>query len=212
VQPKTTVTEYLDVGLLNALSFVKIVTVAEGPDADRLREHFATTPREDIEKDDLNAYAKIYPFISRTAPMAYNDDEQQNRVETTEFYSIERMWNKQPNDEFYRCRFYCVNVDEALVKPTVSFRTMPLGVNFPVHQVFHAIISVATSWPIPPSNVTIDNPAFYFQRLVNVADGHLLLDYEYHAWTDAVAPDAVPGYVRDLDAATDALGFSVIGF
>lgn len=212
VQPRTTVTEYLDVGLLNALSSVKIITVAEGPDADRLREHFATTPREDIEKDDLNAYAKIYPFISRTAPMVYNDDEQQNRVETIEFYSIERMWNKQPNDEFYRCRFYCVNVDEALVKPAVSFRTMPLGVDFPVHQVFHAIISVPTSWPIPPSNVTIDDPAFYFQRLVNVAGGRLLLDYEYRALTDAVAPDAVPGYVRDLDSATDALGFSVIGF
>jgi hypothetical protein len=206
------VTEYLDVGLLNALSSVKIITVAEGPDADRLREHFATTPREDIEKDDLNAYAKIYPFISRASAMVYSDDEQQNRVETTEFYSIERMWNKQPNDEFYRCRFYCVNVDEALVKPAVSFRTMPLGVEFPVHQVFHAIVNVPTSWPIPPSNVTIDDPAFYFQRLVNVAGGRLLLDYEYRALTDAVAPDAVPGYVRDLDSATDALGFSVIGF
>jgi hypothetical protein len=212
VQARTTVTEYLNVGGLNDLSTVKIVTVAEGPDADRLREHFATTPREDIERDNLNAYGKLYPFMSRTEPMTYNDDEQQNRIETTEFYAIERMWNKQPDDQFYRCRFYCLNVDEALVKPAVSFRTMPLGVAFPVHQIFHAIISVPTSWPIPPGNTTIDNPAFYFQRLVNVSGGHLLRDYEYRAWADAVAPEAVPTYVRDLDSATEALGFSVIGF
>jgi transglutaminase-like putative cysteine protease len=211
VQPRTTVTEYLNVGGLNELSTVKIVTVAEGPDADYLREHFATTPREDIERDNLNAYAKLYPFMNRTAPLIYNDDEQLNRIETTEFYSIEKMWSKQPDEPYYRCRVYCVNVDEALVKPAVSFRTMPLGVRYPVHQVFHAEVSVPTAWPINPSIITVDNPAFFFQRLINVAEHKLLLDYEYRSWNDAVAPEAVPAYVRDLDAATEALGYTVIG-
>jgi transglutaminase-like putative cysteine protease len=211
VQPRTTVTEYLNVGGINELSTVKIVTVAEGPDAESMREHFATTPREDIERDNLNAYAKLYPFMSRTAPMLYNDDEQQNRVETTEFYAIEKMWSKQADEPYFRCRLYCMNVDYALEKPAVSFRTMPLGVRYPVHQIFHAEVSVTTMWPITPSNTTIENPAFFFQRLVNVAGGRLVLDYEYRSWTDAVAPEAVPAYVRDLDAATDALGYTVIG-
>lgn len=211
VQPRTTVTEYLNVGGLNERSAVKIITVAEGPDADRLREHFATTPREDIERDNLNSYAKLYPFMSRTAPLIYNDDEQQNRVETTEFYAIENIWNHQADEPYYHCRLYCVNVDEALIKPAVSFRTMPLGVRYPVHQIFHAIATVPTAWPINPSNITIDDPAFYFQRLVNVAGGQLLIDYEYRAWTDAVAPEIVPRYVRDLDSATDALVYTVIG-
>jgi hypothetical protein len=211
VQPRTTVTEYLNIGLLNELSTVKLVTVAEGPDAESLREHFATTPREDIERDNLNAYAKLYPFMSRTAPLVYSDDEQQNRVVTTEFYAIERMWNKQPDEPNFHCRLYCMNVDEALVKPAVSFRTMPLGVRYPVHQVFHAEVSVPTAWPINPSNITIDNPAFYFQRLINVANHRLILDYEYRSWSDAVSPEAVPAYVRDLDTATDALGYTVIG-
>jgi transglutaminase-like putative cysteine protease len=211
VQPRTTVTEYLNIGLVDSPSTAKIVTVAEGPDADRLRERFATTPREDIERDNLNAYAKLYPFMSRTAPLVYNDDEQQNRVETTEFYAIERMWSKQADEPYFRCRLYCLNVDESLVKPAVSFRTMPLGVVYPVHQIFHAEVSVPTSWPIPASNTTIENPAFLFQRVINVAGGKLLLDYEYRSLSDAVAPEAVPAYVRDLDSATDALVYSVIG-
>jgi hypothetical protein len=121
------------------------------------------------------------------------------------------MWSKQPDEPYFRCRLYCMNVDYALVKPAVSFRTMPLGGRYPVHQIFHAEVSVTTMWPITPSNTTIENPAFYFQRLVNVAGGKVVLDYEYRSWTDAVAPEAVPAYVRDLDSATDALGYTVIG-
>jgi len=211
VETKTTVREYLDVGVLTNPSTVKIVTVAEGLDADRLREHFSTTPRDDIERDNLNAYAKIYPFMSRTAPMLYSDDEQQNRIETTEFYSIENMWSKQADEPYFHCRIYSVNVEDALVKPAAAFRTMPLGVRHPLHQIFHAEVSVLTIWPINPSTTTIVNPAFSFQRLVNIVGGKLVLDCEYRSWTDALAPDAVPGYVHDLDSATDALGYTVIG-
>jgi transglutaminase-like putative cysteine protease len=211
VQPKTTVREYLNVGGLNDRSTVKIVTVAEGPDATRLREHFATTPREDIERDNLNAFSKLYPFMSLTSPLLYSDDEQQNRIEITEFYAIDRMWSRQPDEPYYHCRVYCVKMEDALVKPAVAFRTMPLAVQYPVHQIFHAEVSLVTVWPISPSNTTIQNPAFYFQRLVNVVDGRLFLDCEYRSWADAVAPDAVPGYVHDLDSATDALGYTVIG-
>ncbi len=211
VQPRTTMTEYLNIGLVGELSNAKIVTVAEGPDANRMRERFASTPREDIERDNLNAYGKLYPFISRTAPMLYHDDEQQNRIETTEFYSIERMWNKQQDEPYYQCRIYGLSLLDALEKPAVSSRTMPLGVEHPVHQIFHAEVSVPTSWPINPSNITIEDPAFYFQRLINVANHQLLFDCEYRTWTDAVAPEAVPGYVRDLDSASDALGYTIIG-
>jgi transglutaminase-like putative cysteine protease len=212
VQPRTTVTEYVNVGALNYLSTVKIVTVAEGSDANRLRERFAATQREDIERENLNAYAKFYPAISRAAPMTCSDDEDQNRIETTEFYSIENMWSRLPDESYYHCRIYPLNVDEALIKPAVSFRAMPLAVGHPVHQVFHAEINVTSTAPINSSNITINNPAFFFQRFVRTSGGELFLDYEYRSLTGAVAPDAVPAYTRDLDTATEALGYAVVGF
>jgi hypothetical protein len=213
VQPKTTVMEYLNVGTLDTETTAKIVTVAEGRDADRLRERFATTTRDEIERANLNDYAKLYPFIHRTEPMLYSDDEQQNRIETTEFYAIANMWTRLPNDTQYRARIYSVNVDQALMKPAVTFRTMPLGVRYPVHQIFHAELNVPTGVPVDPANVRIENPAFYFQRAIRgVVGGKLFLDYEYRSWTDAVAPEAMPAYARDLDTATDALGYTVIWY
>ncbi len=212
VQPLTTVTEFINVGGLNALSTVKIVTVAEGPDADRLREHFAATPREDIERENLNAQARFYSAISRASPMIYSDDERQNRVQTTEFYTVEKLWSRLPDESFYRCRIYPVNLDDAWVKPAASFRAMPLAVRHPVHQLFHAEINMTSVAVVDAANITIANPAFFFQRTVRAIPGALFLNYEYRSWTDAVAPAAVPAYKRGLDTATDALGYTVVGF
>jgi hypothetical protein len=210
VQPLTTVTEYLNVGSYNSASTLKIVTVAEGRDADALRTRFATTPRADIEREDLNGLARIYPLVHATAPLDYTDDEQENRVETTEYYSIDKIWSRLPDQANYHCRIYSVNVDDALEKPEVSFRTMPLGLHHPVHQVFHADVTVA-GLPITPSNITINNAAFYFQRTVNVAGNRLLLDYEYRSLADSVPTASVQGYLHDLDTAMEALGYTVFG-
>jgi transglutaminase-like putative cysteine protease len=209
VEPLTTVTEYLNVGDLNRESIMKIITVAEGPDANRLRERYATTPREDIERENLNAYARLYPRIRPTAPLLYDDDERQNRIQITEFYAVQGMWNRLPDEAYHHCRIYSVNVDDALIKPEVSLRTMPLGITHPVHQIFRAQVSLPPSLPLDTSRITIRNPAFFFQRTVALNGAGLILGYEYRSWSDAVAPEAVPAYVRDLDSATDALGFTV---
>ena len=211
VEPKTTVTEYLNLGDLNSESMMKIVTVAEGPDADALREHLATTPREEIERETFNVYAGCYPFIRRTSPLVYTDDGQQNRIEMTESYAMSKVWSRLPGEVDFHCRIYAVNVDGALVKPAESFRAMPLALPYPVHQVFHAKLNVTTFMPIDASNATIRDPAFYFQRTVTLAPNDLLLNYEYRSTTDAVAAGAVPAYMRDVDSATAALGYTVIG-
>ena len=121
------------------------------------------------------------------------------------------MWSRLPDESYYHCRIYSVNVNDALVKPEVSLRSLPLGVNYPVHQVFRAEVLLPPSLPFNTSNITIRNPAFFFQRTVGFNGVSLILGYEYHSLSDAVAPGAVPAYLRDLDSATDALGFTVSG-
>jgi transglutaminase-like putative cysteine protease len=211
VQPLTTVTESLNLGSHQIPTTVKIVTVAEGLDADRLRARFATTPREDLERENRNAYARFYPFINSTAPLDYTDDEAQNRIETTESYSLENVWSRAQGDMAYQCRIYAANVADAVVKLEESSRTMPLGVSYPVHQVFRAEAILTTSLPLDPPNLTIKNPAFYFQRTATVVGSKMEIYFEYRSWTDAVAPEGLPDYVRDLNTAADALGYKMVG-
>jgi transglutaminase-like putative cysteine protease len=209
VLPKTTVTQYIHLGPLDQQSELRIVTVAEGPDAEGLRGEYATTPRDEIERRNVNYYAKFYPDIAQTAPLIYTDDEQQNKIEVDEFYGVGRIWSHLPDETFYHCRIYPENIETAMIPPTVSLRTMPLGVTYPEHQIFRAEVTVPTLALIKPDDQTIENPAFYFHRVAGIVGGKLSLYYEYRALADAVQAEAVPYYVRQLDSAAELMGYTV---
>jgi hypothetical protein len=210
--PRTTVTECIRLGVQDQESELKVVTVAEGPDAERLREEFATTTREEIERASLNYYARFYPEIEQTAPLIHTDDEQQNQIEVDEFYGVRKIWKQLPNEIFSRCWFYPANVESAMQPPAISPRTMPMGVPYPVHQIFRAIVIVPSLAIIKPENQTIENPAFYFHRAVAIAQGKLSLEYEYRSLADAVPPEGFPTYVRQLDSAAELMDYAITSY
>jgi hypothetical protein len=212
VLPKTTVTAYFRVGGLHEESDLRIVTVAEGTDAEALREHFSTTSPDEIEREYFHAQAKYYTEIHSTAPLQFSDDEHDNRFQITEFYSIARMWSRLPEENYYHCHFYSVNVDDAMRKPADSVRTMPMGIDYPVHQVSRIEASWTTGWPVQPDNHTIENPAFSFYRTENIVGTNLVVEHEFRTLTDVVMPEAVPAYLRQLDAATEFLGCTVVSY
>jgi transglutaminase-like putative cysteine protease len=212
VLPKTTVTAHFRVGDLHEESDLRIVTVAEGPDAEMLREHFSTTPPDVIENEYFNAQAKYYTEIRPTAPLQFSDDGQNNRFQITEFYSIARMWSRLPEEAYYHCHFYSVNVDDAMRKPTDSYRTMPLGIEYPVHQVSRIEASWTKGWPVQSDNHTIENPFFSLYRTVSSIDTNLVIEHDFRSLTDVVMPEAVPTYLRQLDAATEFLGCTIVSY
>ena len=207
--PRTTVTEYIQLGRLDQPSQLKVVTIAEGQDAEWLRAEHATTVRDEIERGNLNYFAKFYPDITQTAPLVYSDDEQQNKIEVDEFYSVQKIWSHPPQEAYFHCLIFPVNVETAMRPPTVSLRTMPLGVSYPEHQIFRAEVMVPTVALIQPEERTVENPSFYFHRLVNVSTGKLFLEYEYRALSDAVQPQAVPAYVRQLNEAGELMDYTI---
>jgi hypothetical protein len=212
VQPKTTVSEYFNIGGFEQETGVTIVTLAEGTDASALREHFATTPLDQIEREYLGAQSEYYPEIHSTASLQFSDDAQNNRFQITGAYSIPKFWRRRPEDYYYHCRFYSFNVDNAIHKPEDAVRTMPLGINYPVHQVFHAEASWLVGWPVRPDTQSIQNPSFTFNRAMNIAGTNLVMDFEYRSVNDGVTPEALPTYAQQLDAAAKFLDCNVVSY
>jgi transglutaminase-like putative cysteine protease len=212
VLPKTTQTAYFDIGGFDQASGVKIVTVADGPDAEELRERFATTPRDEIERDFLETEAKYYPDIRPAGHLEFNDEEQSNRVEITESYTIPKFWERRPDESYYHCRFFPVNVAEAMYKPANTVRTQPLGIAYPVHRVSRVEASWLVGWPVQPDNQLIQNPAFTFSRTMNLVGTNLVIEHDYQTLSDFVAADAYPTYLRQLNAAGDYLGCNVVAY
>ncbi|HWD18607.1 MAG TPA: DUF3857 domain-containing protein [Verrucomicrobiae bacterium] len=212
-QPKTTVTDYFQMGRPPDSSALKVVTVAEGADAVRLRRKYATNPREQIEADELNYLAKLYPQITRTAPSVFTDDESGNRVEVDEFYNINGDWSRPPPDNvWWTFHISSHNVDAAMRLPGGAARTMPLGVAYPSHQFYRAEVRIPVAQDIAADDQTIRHRAFYFHRSVNVANQVVYLAYEYHALSDVVPPVEVADYSRQLEQASGLLDFTIASY
>jgi hypothetical protein len=62
---------------------------------------------------------------------------------------------------------------------------------------------------IGPDERTIESPAFYFHRLVTIADGKLSLEYEYRTLAGEVLPEAAPDYVQQLDSAAQLMSYTI---
>jgi hypothetical protein len=228
VLPATTVTEQLHLGVLKQdagsavaagstvtqglVSELKVVTVAQGPDADRLREKFANSTRDEIEKDDLHALANLYPEIDQTAPLTYSDDERRNQIEVDEFYSVRNIWKPVPKQLLSQCLVYPWNVKAAMKPPANVGRTMPMNMPYPVHEIFRAIFTVPVLALIAPDEQTIQSPAFYFHRTVAMTQVNISLEYEYRSLTDVVSPEAFPTYLRQLDAAAQLTEYAIVSY
>ena len=206
----TSVSEYFQLRGRDEPADLKVVTVATGSDADVLREQFATTGRDEIQKSYQDFYSRSYPQIAIAQPIQFADDEQQNRVEMTEFYTIENMWTRSADDKRFWCEFSPHTITSLLYqKPRDKDRAMPLALDFPEHRIFHAEVTLPSAWPADKRNKTISDPAFFFQRQVTVSGRMLVMDAEYRTYADSIPADRVKDYLQQLDEAARASSYSL---
>ena len=187
-----------------------MVTVSSGEDAAIVRAHYATTAREQIDRENLDYFAKLYPQITQSAPSTFMDDEAGNRVETDQFYRLDNDWTPPPNGSvWYAFQIFTHNVSEAIRLPGDSARGMPLGVTYPRHEIFHLQATLPPTTEIANDQKTVQNPSFYFHRYITINGNQLGLDYEYNALADYVPVDGVAQYVNQLGQASDLLGYTI---
>jgi hypothetical protein len=208
--PLTTITEHFDLGKKQGVSDLKVVTVAEGRDADVLRELFATTKRAEIERDYTHYYAVSYPGTQMVAPLEMVDDAVQNRILITEYYTIDKAWIKSDRDGKYRCEFYPSPLTFLNKKPVDTQRKLPLAVNFPRHEILRTEVTVPTGWTYEAENKRVEDPAFTLRKQSHRTGKTLVLEYEYQSLADSVPADRVEDYLQNLDRAAKLLGYGFV--
>jgi transglutaminase-like putative cysteine protease len=209
--PLTTTREYFQLRRGVDAADLKVVTVSEGRDAENTRAYFAATPREDIAKSYLKYYQAAYPGARSTAPIVLADDEQQNAVETTEYYTIDHWWIHGAQDGRYHCEFSPACLLRLFKKPADTDRRMPLGVEFPEHQIVHTEVILPETWPVESGGKTVSDPAFFFSQNINCTGDRLELNFEYRSLTDAVPADGVADYLMHVERATKSLNYELLG-
>ena len=207
--PLTTTLESFILGGRTGTASLKVLTVAEGRDADDLRAMFANTKRSEIEKSFTHFYAGSYPGTTMAAPIEVQDDEAANRFQTTEYYTLDKAWIKSDSDGRYRCEFYPFSIASLNQKPEDTRRSLPLGLTYPEHRILRTEITVPAawnSWTFQRENKKVDDPAFSFQKQVHRAGNKLILDYAYRTFADSVSPDRMEEYLENQDKAAKSCG------
>ena len=172
-----------------------------------MRELFAATKRSDIEKSYNHFYAGLYPGIKMSSPIVIEDDEQQNRVQTTESYSIDKAWTGPGKDGKYHCDFYPSGIAALLKKPVDSNRKLPLGIGFPQHQNLRTEVTLPEAWPVDADKKSVSDPAFTFRKDYRCAGNKLVMEYEYRSLADSVSPERVSQYLQRLNQSSQSLGY-----
>jgi len=208
--PLTTTTEYFDLGRKAGASDLRVVTVAEGRDAEQLRAMYASTKRGDIEKNYTHFYDGAYPGTTMAAPIEIEDDELENRFQTTEHYTIDKAWVKSDADGKYRCDFYPFTIAAMNKKPVDTQRKLPLAVDYPQHLVLRTEITVPTSWTYAKEDKSIIDPAFTFYKQSRRVGNKLILEYDYQSLADFVPAIRTGEYLENLGSISKYLGDSFV--
>ncbi|MDD5140443.1 MAG: DUF3857 domain-containing transglutaminase family protein [Verrucomicrobiales bacterium] len=204
--PLTTITENFDLGRKQGVSDLKVVTVAEGRDAESLREMFANTKRSEIEKTYTHFYAGSYPGTMMASPVEIFDDEAQNRFQVTEFYTIDNAWIKSDKNKKYRCDFYPFSIAAFVKKPVDMQRKLPLAVSYPQHQILRTEITIPTTWTYERETKNIADPAFVFRKQTRRVGKKLVLEYEYQSLSDSIPAYRVDEYLQNLGNMSKCFG------
>jgi len=209
-RPVTTTTEYFQVGRKTEPTILKVVTVAEGRDAESLRELFAGTKRSDIEKNYTHFYSTLYPEIKMSSAIAFEDDEQQNRVQTTEFYTIDNLWTESDTSHKVTCDFYPSSISRFLKRPVDITRSSPLGLSFPQHEILRTEVTLPNAVASESDEKSVADPAFTFRKTFRSNGRNVVTEYEYQSLDDSVAPERVGDYLEQINHASKLLGTTLV--
>lgn len=202
---RTTTSEYFHLRGKTEPAELQVVTVAEGRDAESLRQLFAETKRSDIEKNYTHAYSELYPGIKMSSPVELTDDEVQNRVQTTQYYVINQAWTALERGRKYRCDFYASALAAELRAPVDKERKWPLGIGFPEHRLLRTEVILPEAWPAESERKFINDPAFSFQKASRLSGNKLVMEYEYQSLGDVVAPDQMARYLENINQCSQLL-------
>jgi hypothetical protein len=90
-----------------------------------------------------------------------------------------------------------------------SVRTASLALEFPVNARQIITVHLPEDWPVKPSTMSVENPAFRYRGQVEYAARTLTLTYEYQALKDEVEPEALATYLADRNRFYDDIGYQL---
>src|SRR5207245_7821896 len=126
-EPTMAIEEDFDLKAGRAPAALRVTTRYQGAHADQMRAKLQITSPAELSRQYLNFYAQDDAKIQATALPKIADDAVGNVVTVTEQYAIPNFWTGD------RRHFDAHAIGNALNRPHVRRRSMPLAITHPVY-------------------------------------------------------------------------------
>ncbi|WDF67538.1 DUF3857 domain-containing protein [Sphingobacterium oryzagri] len=174
-------------------------TIYSGSDADRMRNYFRQTAKNQIEKSYLTYYQGIYKQLDRLAPLTFTDDLRTNVLCVDEHYTIKSLAEVEVGTNRPYVSVYATNILNYLPEATAS-RTSPIALSYPLsieHDIY-VINPDAVDVPVFGENHFMDRESYYFAKNVHTVKDTLKIAYRLGFHETYVKADNVSEYYADF--------------
>lgn len=182
---------------------LQVNTTYFGAEADAMRYQLSRDSLPELSKTYLNFYADENPTIKAEGLPEIEDDQLTNRIVVREKYLIDEFW-KDLRHEFLAYKIYA-----EVGKPSVTQRTMPMRIRYPL-SINHLIeINLGERYNIATDQGTISNDAIRFDYGFSTKGNAIKLEYTLKTFTDSVPLERVPQHLLVLDRIHNFVAFEL---
>ena len=186
-----------------------VTTTLQGRAADNLRGTLATTNLDRLQKQYLNFYAGYYPGIEVAAPMEVRDEALANTLSTVEHYSVPKFWQRAEGRRRLEASIEVPDLADVLRAPRTPVRDAPLALSHPLELEHLTEVRLPEDWTITPERLTVEDPAFEFERQ-DVLEGRTLkLKDRYRSRLPYVEAADVARYATQLEKARQSIRYKL---
>jgi len=187
-----------------------VTTTSRGGRAEVARDRLRTRPRDDMQKDALNFYARSWPHIGVAAPMESHNDVAENAMTLVEHYTLSDLASDIDGGRRIHAEFAFPDTEDVLAEPAATVRHAPLGRAYPFEATTTTEILLPMKASIKAESSRVDDPAFTFERSIAATDDRsIVVTDRYVALADHVDATDVARFATHLRKARNSLDYSL---
>jgi hypothetical protein len=182
---------------------LQVNTTYLGAEADTMRYYLSGSTLSELSKTYLNFYGEANPSIKAEGLPQVEDDQITNTILVKEHYLIDGFWKDNKH------RFLAEKIYAETGKPSVTQRSMPLSMRYPlsINQTIEVNLSERPN--IDPERGTIANDALKFDYSFSTNGNALKLEYSLRTLANFIPVQKVPQHLLVLDRLHNFVGFEL---
>lgn len=188
-----------------------VKTTYTGFKADLIRREFNNSSDESIQNSYLNFYSSLYPGITSTQSITFEDYDRSssNRVVVREYYEIDDFWNYSEDSLLLNVEIGPLVLASSLNFPNSAKRKQPyfLGDPYDFNQVTE--ISFPETWNIEETNVDIEGPGFKYYSSVIAYNQNVSINHSFQLLKEHISAAEVPEFLKKINQVTNDLSFYI---